>query len=222
MYSRIFMLSIIVLSFVLSSCGDKSTNPEPTNYESVTIGTQVWMAKNLDVDHYRNGDSIPQVTDATKWAALTTGAWCYYNNDANNGTTYGKLYNWYAVNDSRGLAPDGWHVPSDAEWTTLSTYLGGESVAGGKLKEVGTAHWQSPNIGATNETGFTALSGSYRYNNGTFSNVGYYSDWWSSTECSTSSAWGRGLNCYDSGLNRYSYYKGNGFAVRFVKDKHSL
>lgn len=99
---KCFMLSIIVLSFVLSSCGDKSTNPEPINYESVTIGTQIWMTKNLVVDHYRNGDPIPEVKDSAQWANLTTGAWCYYNNDAANGAIYGKLYNWYAINDPRG------------------------------------------------------------------------------------------------------------------------
>lgn len=190
-----------------------------TSTDEVTIGTQVWMVKNLDVDHYRNGDVIPQVTDATEWANLTTGAWCYNDNDANNGTTYGKLYNWYAVNDSRGLAPEGWHVPSDEEWTTLSTYLGGESVAGGKLKEAGTTHWQSPNEGATNETGFSALPGGYRNLSGTFSSIGYYGYWWSSTESYTTYAWGRYLLYYGSNLYRDYYYKDYGFAVRCVKAK---
>ena len=125
---------------------------------TVTICDQVWMAKNLDVTTYRNGDVISQVTDPTAWNALTTGAWCYYNNDPANGTIYGKLYNWYAVNDPRGLAPTGWHIPTEGELIALSDCLGGQEVAGGKLKETGTAHWLSPNI-ATNETGFTALPG---------------------------------------------------------------
>jgi uncharacterized protein (TIGR02145 family) len=215
---RIFVLSIFVLSFILSSWNDKATNPEPTNYEGVTIGTQIWMTKNLDVDHYRNGDSIPQVTDETEWEKLTTGAWCYYNNDANNGTTYGKLYNWYAVNDSRGLAPSGWHVPSDAEWTTLSTYLGGLDIAGGKLKEAGTTHWQSPNTAATNESGFSALPGGFRYSFGTFYSIGDYGSWWSSTKYGTSSAWSRYLNCSSSDLVRYYFYKEDGFSIRCVKD----
>jgi uncharacterized protein (TIGR02145 family) len=101
------------------------------------------MQSNLNVSHYRNGDVIPQVTDPTAWSSLTTGAWCYYNNDTANGTVYGKLYNWYAVNDPRGLSPQGWHVPTDAEWTNLTSCLGGESLAGGKMKA--TTLWDSPN-----------------------------------------------------------------------------
>ena len=101
--------------------------------QNVVIGAQKWKSKNLDVAFYRNGDAIPQVTDDAEWAALTTGAWCYYNNDSTLGKTYGKLYNWYAVNDPRGLAPRGWHIPSDAEWTTLETTLGGSSAAGWKM-----------------------------------------------------------------------------------------
>lgn len=128
----------------------------------VTIGTQTWTSCNLNVDTYRNGDPIPQVTDATTWENLTTGAWCYYNNSSANGTVYGKLYNKYAVDDPRGLAPLGYHIPTDTEWNTLITYLGGTSVAGGKMKETGTLHWQSPNTGATNISGFTALGSGFR------------------------------------------------------------
>ena len=132
------------------------------------------MDKNLDVDRYRNGDPIPKVTDPTAWVALTTGAYCYYNNDsATYAATYGKLYNWYAVNDPRGLAPAGWHIPSDAEWATIETCLGGASVAGGEMKETGTIHWQSPNTGATNSSGFTGLPGGYRNYDVVFSDVGY-------------------------------------------------
>src|SRR5262245_15639657 len=102
---------------------------------NIVIGTQQWMAKNLDVAFYRNGDPIPKVNDGTAWANLTTGAWCYYNNDSTQSKKYGKLYNWYAVNDPRGLAPAGWHIPSDSEWTTMEKSLGGSLIAGGKLKE---------------------------------------------------------------------------------------
>ena len=116
------------------------------NYgQTVTIGTQVWTSKNLNVSTYRNGDVIPEVQDKQAWAKLTTGAWCYYNNDASNGTKYGKLYNWYAVNDPRGLAPNGYHIPTDAEWTQLSDYLGGESKAGTKMKS--TSGWESYTTG---------------------------------------------------------------------------
>jgi uncharacterized protein (TIGR02145 family) len=186
---------------------------------SVTICTQVWMLKNLDVSTYRNGDLIPQVTDTIQWANLTTGAYCYYNNDsATYAATYGKLYNWYAVNDPRGLAPTGWHVPSDAEWTTLITCLGGDAVAGGAMKETGTTHWTSPNTGATNSSGFTGLPGGGRNNDGTFGlvvNAGY---WWSSSENDTPDAWARYLYYNDGDIDRTNYNKPYGFSVRCLRD----
>lgn len=141
-------------------------------YKTVKIGIQLWMKENLNVSHYRNGDPIPEVKNPTEWINLTTGAWCYYINDSAMGPRYGKLYNWYAVNDPRGLAPTDWHVPSHAEWISLTTYLGGEDVAGGKMKEAGTSHWQSPNAGATNSSGFTALPGGYRLSNGAYNGIG--------------------------------------------------
>ena len=190
---------------------------------SVTICTQVWMLKNLDVTTYRNGDPIPKVTDNTAWAALTTGAYCYYNNDsATYAATYGKLYNWYAVNDPRGLAPAGWHVPSDAEWTTLSTCLGGDAVAGGAMKETGTTHWASPNTGATNSSGFTGLPGGFRTFGGSFAYVGILGYWWSSTESSTTFAWYRNL-FYDNGIigkpgiTTFDAFKQFGFSVRCLR-----
>jgi len=186
---------------------------------TIVIGTQQWMRENLDVLTYRNGDIIPQVTDAIAWAALTTGAWCYYNNDVANGAIYGKLYNWYAVNDSRGLAPAGWHIPTDAEWTTLSTLLGGESVAGDKMKTTGTTRWTTPNAGATNESGFAGLPGGGRYSAGTFSSVGSLGYWWSATESNSTDAWSRYLDYNSGSLYRYDYfYKKNGFSVRCLRD----
>ena len=158
--------------------GEAVTDIDGNVYQTVTIGTQVWMAENLKVIHYRNGDAIPNVTDSTEWSNLTTGAYCNYDNDANNATTYGRLYNWYAVNDSRNIAPTGWRVPTEDEWTILSVYLGGRTVAGGKLKETGTTHWISPNTGATNETGFTALPGGIRVSS-TCIAIGIYGYWWS-------------------------------------------
>ena len=152
---------------------------------SVTICNQVWMQKNLDVSTYRNGDVIPQVTDANQWAGLTTGAWCWYDNDsATYASTYGKLYNWYAVNDARGLAPTGWHVPSKTEWLTLSICLGGDAVAGFKMKEAGAVHWINANTNNNNSSGFTGLPGGARYGGGAFSNLGYLGLFWSSTEAS--------------------------------------
>jgi uncharacterized protein (TIGR02145 family) len=144
---------------------------------------------------------------------LSTGAYCDYNNTPSNSTTYGKLYNGYAVIDSRNIAPTGWHVPTDAEWTILTTYLGGESVAGGKLKETGTNHWLSPNTGATNETGFTALPGGTCRWDGSFFVLNYTGHWWSST-----AGWFRDISYYYSIVERYSNSMVYGFSVRCVKD----
>ncbi len=187
-------------------------------YHTVTIGTQTWMAENLKVTKYRNGDSIPNVTDGDEWYHLSTGAYCDYENTASNSSVYGKLYNWYAVADSRDIAPNGWHVASNAEWTTLTTYLVGEDVAGGMLKEKGTAHWLSPNEGATNETGFSALPGGYYYG-GSFGGLGSYGSWWSSTEYSSDDrAWHRTVNSIYGRMGRSYYYQSSGFSVRCLKD----
>ena len=185
---------------------------------AIVIGTQQWMEKNLDVLTYRNGDIIPQVTDPTAWAALTTGAWCYYNNDVANGAIYGKLYNWYAVNDPRGLAPTGWHVPSDAEWTTLETTLGGAAVAGGKMKTTGTTRWAAPNTAATNESGFAGLPGGGRNYSGAFGSVGSNGYWWSSTEDDASDAWTRNLTYSNGSIGRTTNNKKSGFSVRCLRD----
>ena len=150
-------------------------------YKTVTICNQIWTETNLNVSKYRNGDIIPQVTDPTQWRNLTTGAWCYYLNDTANGPIYGKLYNWYAVNDSRGLAPTGYHIPSDSEFTILTTCLGGESVAGDKMKETSSTHWIIPNTVATNASGFTALPGGIRGDSGPFNQIGVTCNIWSTT-----------------------------------------
>jgi len=184
---------------------------------TIVIGTQQWMNENLDVAFYQNGDPIPQVTDGTTWAALTTGAWCYYNNDSTLGNTFGKLYNWYAVNDPRGLAPQGWHIPSDAEWITLSTALGGESVAGGKMKEAGTLNWTSPNTGGNNNSGFAALPGGFRQN-AIFGLLGLWGSWWSSTPDVSNMIWGRFIFYTDVALGRGLTEKTYGYYVRCIKD----
>jgi uncharacterized protein (TIGR02145 family) len=185
---------------------------------AIVIGTQQWMSKNLDVAFYRNGDPIPQVADPAAWAVLTTGAWCYYNNDSIQGNKYGKLYNWYAVNDPRGLAPQGWHVPSDAEWTILETALGGSSVAGGKMKEAGTLNWTTPNTGGNNNSGFAGLPGGFRVSFGSFFDVGFYGYWWSSTEASTTFAWVRFLDYGFGSVDRGNFNKRIGFSVRCLRD----
>ena len=190
----------------------------------VTIGTQVWTLNNLDVSTYSDGTVIPQVTDQTAWANLTTGAWCYYNNTTANGTTYGKLYNWYAVagihdtdsnTPNKILAPTGWHVPTDAEWTTLTTTLVSESVAGGAMKA--TTLWNSPNTDATNSSGFTGLPGGCR-DGLSFFFIGERGVWWSSTQYDDTFAWCRRLD-YNFGVaSRYDDVKPNGFSVRCLRD----
>jgi uncharacterized protein (TIGR02145 family) len=189
---------------------------------TTTICNQTWMVKNLNVSTYRNGDPIPQVTDPTQWSSLTTGAWCYYNNDPANGDVYGKLYNWYAVTDPRGLAPLGWQVPSDEEWTILATCLGGQVVAGGKMKETGTVHWLSPNTGATNSSGFTALPGGFRFPGGDFILLGAGAEWWSSTEASEIengiTAWYRNIDYSGAYIGRTNGLKTQGFSVRCIRN----
>ena len=178
------------------------------------------MNQNLKVTHYSNGDAIPNVTDNTAWSNLTTGAYCNYNNDPNYATTYGRLYNWYTVVDSRNLCPIGWHIPTDTEWTTLTTYLGGDSIAGGKLKEVGTTHWQSPNTAATNETGFTALPGGYHDSGGAFGGIEIDGYWWSTSENSPIIhwAWARYMYYELSFAYRDYDYEPDGISVRCLKD----
>jgi uncharacterized protein (TIGR02145 family) len=178
------------------------------------------MTKNLDVATYRNGDPIPKVTSTAAWLALTTGAYCYYNNDSTTyAATYGKLYNWYAVNDPRGLAPEGWYIPTDFEWTTLATCLGGNPVAGGPLKETGTTHWNTPNAGATNLTGFTGLPGGQRaHTTGNFFYVGNGGYWWSSTENGTDNVWYSTLRYNFDDLSKISSNKTVGLSVRCVRD----
>lgn len=195
------------------------TDIDGNSYNTVKIGTQIWMAENLKTTKYRNGDPIPNVTDGTQWNNLTTGAYCDYNNTVINSITYGRLYNWYTVSDIRNIAPTGWHVPTDDEWTTLTTYLGGIDVAGGKLKESGTTHWPSPNT-STNESGFSALPGGYRYNSGEFNLLGGYCLLWSSTQNSTSGGWTRSLNTSNSLEGRYEpdSAKSYGFSVRCLRD----
>jgi uncharacterized protein (TIGR02145 family) len=214
---------VALLQAQISALQNAIVTPLP----NVTIGTQVWSSTNLDVTTYRDGTPIPQVTDPTAWANLTTGAWCYYNNDPANGTIYGKLYNWYAVagihdtdpsTPNKILAPQGWHVPSDAEWTTLTDFLGGEQVAGGKMKSTGTSLWLSPNTAATNESGFTGLPAGCRFGDGSFNTIGNYGVWWSSSENLTTNAWGRFLYYDDGYAGRNNSGKYYGFSVRCLRD----
>lgn len=190
-------------------------------FDSVQIGNQIWMKRNLDVDRFQNGDPIPEAKSVNEWSIAGKNkqpAWCYYDNDTENGRIYGKLYNWYAVNDPRGLAPEGWHVPSDEEWTTLTDYLGGEDSAGGKMKSTGTQYWKSPNAEATNESGLSGLPGGFRTYDEGFLNIGFDGNWWSYSELNTDPAWLRGLSYDDGKVYRSFLTKEDGFSVRCLRD----
>ena len=198
---------------------EERTEPNQGNqYKTVRIGNQVWMAENLNVDRFQNGDRIPEAKTEEEWKRAGENgepAWSYYQNNTSNGVQYGKLYNWYAVNDPRGLAPKGWSIPNDREWTTLSEYLGGEEGAGDKMKSTST--WKGNGYG-TNESGFSGLPGGYRNDAGGFYHVGSDGYWWSSTEDGTSRAWDRGLYYGEGYLVRSSSTEGEGFSVRCLRD----
>lgn len=234
-----WILLILTISTFSQTPGNGVTDIDGNIYNSVIIGTQEWMKENLNVSKYSDGTVIPQVTDPTAWTNLTTGAWCYYSNTSSNSTTYGKLYNWYAVAgiyDSASLADAslrkqigvyGWHVPSETEWRELINYIdptanGGDiypNSVGGKLKEVGTLHWASPNIEATNTSGFTAIPGGFRGNDGPFYNIGGHGNWWSSTAATdTTNAFDIILK-HDSGsVIKNAYIRSYGFSVRLLKN----
>ncbi len=222
-------------SVVDNTEGPNITDIDGNTYQSVIIGGQTWFKQNLNVSKYSDGTPIPEVNDPNEWNNLTTGAWCYYNNDPANGTTYGKLYNWYAVagiydEDSfydttlrKKLAPTGWHIPNnsdcicESEWIKLINFLGGRFVAGGKLKEEGTMHWQSPNT-STNISRFTALPGGYRGNFGTFDNITNNAGFWTFSESDFSSAWFYFLYNDLVIIDQASNSKKLGYSVRCIKD----
>ena len=193
------------------------TDIDGNTYNTVQIGDQVWMSENLKTSRYRNGGSIPNVTDNTLWSNSTIGAWSYYNNDETNNAIYGKLYNWYTTLGDT-LCPTGWGVPTDAEWTTLTDSLGGESVAGGKMKSIGNAYWNDPNTGAINSSGFTALPGGYRNSDGSFYIIRDYAFFWSATELGFNGAWFRYLNFGNGGVDRNLNVKSVGASVRCLRD----
>ena len=228
MKNRIWLCRLAATGFVLVLAGGCSKYEETAEiiadedgnaYTCITIGTQVWMAENLKTTKYNDGCVIPLVSINSEWGSLSAGAYCWYNNDAANKKLYGALYNWYAVNTGK-LCPAGWHVPSDAEWTALTKFLGGESIAGGRLKETGTVHWTSPNTGATNESNFSALPGGTHNHDGMFSRIGTSGFWWSATG-TTSVPVGALSRIIDSGspaLIMENCNRNCGFSVRCLKD----
>ena len=199
------------------------TDVDGNSYETVNIGSQVWMKENLKVSKYRNGNAIPTGLSNTAWQNTTNGAYSIYDNNSANDGIYGKLYNWYAVSDPRGLCPTGWHVPNDAEWTTVEDWLLGNGVAGGKMKstgtiEAGTGLWYYPNTDATNLSGFSGLAGGFRNFDGGYYYLNYWGYWWSSTENLPLAAWSRGLNYALAASFRDYKEKTQGFSIRCLKD----
>jgi len=242
--SRAIILSFLAVSMLILvvGCGgdDNPAGPDNTTltdidgniYQTVTIGSQVWMMENLKVTHYRNGDPIPNVIDLGEWAGLSTGAYCNYDNDTTIASIYGRLYNWYAIDDGRNIAPEGWHVATEEEWQQLEVSIGISPVTadslgrhgideGGKLKEADTTHWLSPNTGATNESGFTALPGGCRDVSADFLALYECSFFWSSEECDGTlldRALYRTMWYDESYICCDPYYKESGFSVRCVRD----
>lgn len=238
---RFCNISLLFLIVFCVSCSDTSTSPDDNEdpdsvtdidgnvYKTIRIGGQLWMTENLKVTRFNNGDSIPHITDPDLWAGSNSGAYSIYENDTSSVSIYGLLYNWYAVRDDRKIAPAGWHVPTDEEWKELEIYLGmSEEEAdnvywrgtdeGGKLKETGTDHWISPNTGATNESGFTALPAGIRDDDGIFRYVGYYVWFWTSYKDNEGKIWGRYLYNQAAGIVRDSYLPNYGYSVRCLKN----
>ena len=214
----------IVSALLFRAFGGELQNQQEVTYQSIRIGEQVWMDENLNTATFRNGDIIPEARTRSEWQQAffdKRPACCYYGNDPANGETYGRLYNWFAVNDSRGLAPAGWHVPSDAEWQQLTNYLGGGGDAGLKMKN--SSGWREDGNG-TNESQFSGLPGGACADDGYLGSIGYLGVWWSATTDTSyyydasAYAWYRYLYYSKGEIIRYSHSKGNGFAVRCLKD----
>ena len=250
-FLQVCLAVLVVLFFGCSTSSDGNGNSNTINvpnprvtdidgntYQSVTNCGLTFTKQNLNVSKYSDGTPIPQITDPTQWSNLTTGAWCYYNNDPVNGTMYNKLYNWYAVAGiydaasaanpaiRKKLAPTGWHIPTDAEWSSLINCLdpnanGGiayPNIAGSKMKETGISHWYSPNSDATNSSSFTGLPGGYRRFDGTFNEIGKDGLWWSLSQSNTSSAWMRLVGNSEGSVYRSTLYKFDGLSVRCLRD----
>jgi uncharacterized protein (TIGR02145 family) len=225
-YSYLLMIShngclILGLAFKTLSLSIRCLKDIKSEHDSIKINNQVWMKKNLDVSRFRNGDQIPFAKTNEEWERAgreEKPAWCFYYNDPENGKIYGKLYNWYAVNDPRGIAPEGFHVPNNEEWGDLTINLGGWKEEGGKMKTTDTIFWASPNFGATNSSGFSGLPGGYRNDFGAFLMIGISSCFWSRSEGSMESAWSLSLAYDNACVTSDADDKGYGFSVRCLRD----
>lgn len=220
---RLLILSSLFFSFFGQSQipGGGAIDLDGNQYTTVTIGNQEWFAENLRTSKYANGDGINNVIDNSTWEATIEGAWCHYMNDPLYENPYGKLYNWYTASDPRNACPSGWHVPTQSEWEELYVFLGGSNVAGGKMKEEGLSHWDSPNTGATNESGFNGIGSEERTEWGPFGNFSMHfkAFYWSSDESLTNTAYGVYAGIYKefqwSDINEW--FKGTGNSIRCLK-----
>jgi uncharacterized protein (TIGR02145 family) len=217
-----FFCAVILITssfWSIATAQNNSTviDQEGNSYKTITIGGQTWMAESLRTTKYSDGTPIPLVTDKSAWIILSTPGCCWYNNDTTSKNTYGVLYNGYAVNTNK-LCPDGWHISTDADWKTLIENLGGEKIAGGKLKEPGTIHWKEPNKDATNESGFTALPGGTRYTNGLFFTIKSIGYWWTFTGSDVLNGWYRSMSSSNGAVIRNYIDSTNGFSVRCVRN----
>lgn len=224
-HSPALMIILMILTSSMSQTlaqnkGGNVTDIQGNIYKTIIIGEQEWMGENLKATKFNNGTDIPNVTDMTDWVRISTPAYAWYNNDISNKETYGALYNWYTVN-AGNLCPDGWRVPTDADWIILTDFLGENSVAGGKLKATGNKYWNTQNKDATNESSFSALPGGYRYgyywSSGIFYERGTNGYCWSATECTDTHVWTRTMNTGNSKVYRSFFTKNNGFSVRCIK-----
>ena len=226
MFRILILLIFTIKSFIIFSQNSSSEtyikDIEGQIYKTAVIGKQEWMIENLKVTKYNNGTTIPNIIDSLQWTKLKSGAWVYYKNDTLNNSKYGKLYNWYTLdsktNGNKNVCPLGWHVPTDIEWGVLITYLGGDSLAGGRMKSVDTSNWESPNTDATNSSLFNGLPAGGRNNSGYFYYVGKHGYWWSSSETDKYNAWNCFLNNLNGEVARFSNYKVLGLSVRCLKD----
>ena len=211
---------LFIAVVMLYSCKGSDTveDVDGNVYHTIKIGEQVWMVENLKATRYRNGDALQHAADSIQWKNSKAGAYCNYNNDSSHVKNYGRLYNSYAVKDSRGLAPDGWHIPGKEEINTLIDNLKGDTVAAAKLKEAGLQSWIYPNAGASNESGFTARPGGYRFGTGTFHTLGSNGYWWTTTSSFEVFAWSPRVFTDFADVNRDERYLAYGLSVRCIKD----
>jgi uncharacterized protein (TIGR02145 family) len=217
---RHFILPTLISIFLIA-CEKEKDDPETVKdidgntYHTVIIGSQTWLIENLSTTRFNDGTAILLVTENSAWEGLNSPGYCWYNNVSDNKEPYGALYNWHTVNTGK-LCPTGWHVPTRVEWSELLNYLGGDSIAGGKLKEQGNVHWAFPNYGATNESEFTALPGGARFYQSQFMNLNGF--WWSSTENNTTAAWRMAIEYGDTHVYSYFWSKKYGLSVRCLLD----